>query len=73
MTRKVAPVAYEAFEDYKLKSLHPSKLEVEALDLVLEGIEAEEACDKVGFKKGRERNEFKEKLEILLKRERIKQ
>jgi thymidylate synthase (FAD) len=70
ITKKVAPVAYEAFEDYKLKSLHLSKLEVEALDLVLEGMEAEEACDKAGFKKGRERNEFKEKLEILLKKKR---
>ncbi|OGC78686.1 MAG: FAD-dependent thymidylate synthase [candidate division Zixibacteria bacterium RBG_16_50_21] len=73
ITKKVAPVAYEAFEDYKLKSLHLSKLEVEAFDLVLEGMEAEEACEKAAFKKGRERNEFKEKLEILLKRERIKQ
>jgi len=69
ITKKVAPVAYEAFEDYKLKSLHLSKLEIEALDLVLEGMEAEEACDKAGFKKGRERNEFKEKLEVLLKKE----
>lgn len=72
MTRKVAPLAFEAFEDYRLKSVHLSKLEVEALDLILEGQLFEPACDKAGFKKGRERNEFKEKLEILLKRERIK-
>jgi thymidylate synthase (FAD) len=73
MTKRVAPLAYEAFEDYKLKSLSLSRLEVQALDLILGGQEAEAVCDKVGFKKGRERNEFKEKLEILLKRERIKQ
>ncbi len=71
ITRKVAPLAYEAFQDYKLEAMYLSKLELQAFDLILEGQEAEEVCDKVGFKKGRERNEFKEKLEVLLKKEKL--
>src|SRR3972149_4437879 len=69
ITKKVAPLAYEAFEDYKLSSITLSKLEVEALDTVLEGENVDEVCENVGFRKGRELNEFKEKLEILLKKE----
>jgi len=70
ITKKVAPLAYEAFEDYKLSSMTLSKLEIAALDSILEGEnKVDGVCEKVGFKKGRELNEFKEKLEVLLKKE----
>jgi len=70
ITKKVTPLAYEAFEDYKLSSITLSRLEIEALDVILGGENnVDEVGEKVGFKKGRELNEFKEKLEILLKKE----
>ena len=71
IVKKIVPIAAEAFEDYKLNSTNLSKLEIKALDLILEGKEIEKACEESGFLKGRELNEFKDKLEIILKKENV--
>ena len=72
ITEKVVPMAYEAFEDYKLNSMNLSKLELKALNAIIEeGINIDEVYEQYGFKKGRELNELKDKLEVILKKENV--
>ena len=72
ITKKIVPMAYEAFEDYKLNSMNLSGLELKALNAVIEeGINIDQDYEKFGFKKGRELNELKEKLEVILKKENV--
>ena len=59
------PLAWKAFEDYALRSVHFSQLEIEALSVMLAGGEPD--LEKLISNK-RERAEFATKLEVLKKR-----
>lgn len=64
--KKVVPIAYEAFEDYILNSVHFSSLEQSAIIKILEGKNPEKVAEEIfplapGAKSSRERNEFIEK------------
>jgi thymidylate synthase (FAD) len=50
ITKKVAPIAYKAFEDYILNGVSFSKLEQHALSDILRGKEPEEAVTLAGMK-----------------------
>jgi len=54
ITRVVAPVAYEAFEDFQLASLHLSRREQRAVKLMLDGRPPELACAGAGLPLTRE-------------------
>ena len=65
IAKKVAPIAYEAFEDYKLKSLNFSRLE---LDILKENLNFDNINEKYlnnKIIKGRELEEFLDKLKRL--------
>ena len=64
IVKKVAPIAYEAFEDYVLNSEHLSGLEIKALRDISSGKSKEEVLDE--FTNKRERNEFESKLERII-------
>jgi len=64
MVKAVAPVAWEAFEDYIFNNMNLSALEQKSLNMILKGEPQEVALD--GLSK-REKKEFFPKLEILLK------
>jgi thymidylate synthase (FAD) len=62
ITKKVAPMAWEAFEDYSLKSEKFSRLELDVLAALMKPEEAtKELLESKGLK-GREAEEFLEKL-----------
>jgi hypothetical protein len=74
ITRLVAPVAYEAFEEFTLASLSLSRREQIAVRALLEGKTPEVACESAGLPLVREDGkpmttgegrEFLEKLERL--------
>jgi thymidylate synthase (FAD) len=50
ITKKVAPIAYQAFEDYVFGGVHFSKLEQKALSHILRGKDPEEAAKLSGLK-----------------------
>jgi thymidylate synthase (FAD) len=62
--KAVAPISFEAFEDYHLHSQRHSRLEVAALGKMMQGMAEEEAIAAAGLKGG-EINEFKAKLDRL--------
>ncbi len=64
MVKAVAPLAWEAFEDYVLNSTRLSAQETEAINKILRGEDKDAAMD--GLSK-REKNEILPKLEKLLK------
>ena len=65
LVRPYVPLAYEAFEDYILKSERFSRLELRALDALLASREVTaEDLEAVGLK-GREATEFLSKLEAI--------
>ena len=67
ITKKVAPMAWEAFEDYILKSERFSRLELQVIADSLAGKEfTKESVGPKGLK-GREADEFLEKLERIRK------
>jgi len=72
MVKAAVPVAYEAFEDYRLNAINLSAKEVaivktflDKVDITEEEIKAE--CDSAGLTNKLELREFKEKLQRLLK------
>lgn len=63
--KEIVPLAWEAFEDYHLKSMYFSKMELEALKLIIKGEKVENITfDELGMKK-REWDEFLIKIEQL--------
>ena len=64
IAKRVAPIEYGAFEDYRLDAMNLSSLEVDVLRRVLNGEEAEKAAAEI-IENKRERDEFFEKLERL--------
>ncbi len=66
MTRAVAPIAYRAFEDYRLNSVSLSGLDRIALSRVIRGEDREKVAGEI-FANKRERAEFLVKLEELLR------
>ncbi len=63
--KEIVPLAWEAFEDYHLKSMYFSKMELEALKLILKGEKVENIpFEELGMKK-REWDEFLIKVEQL--------
>ena len=68
ITKKVVPMAWEAYEDYVLKGEHFSRLELAILrDCLDTSSLTKEALEEKGFV-GREAEEFVEKIEKLKKR-----
>ena len=65
ITRKVVPIAYKAFEDYKLKSIFLSQLEGEAIKRILKEKQVPEKVAESLFINRRERSEFLSKLDNL--------
>lgn len=72
MVKAAVPVAYEAFEDYRLNAINLSAKEAAVVktflskaDITEDELEAE--CDSAGLTNKLERREFKEKLQRLLK------
>jgi thymidylate synthase (FAD) len=60
------PLTWEAFNDYRLKSMHFSRQELEGLKALLQGtVSLDSALDASGLVK-RERQEFEEKLRLLM-------
>lgn len=66
LAKLVAPIACEAFEDYKLDALTFSRLEVMALKRVLGGIEINCAMKEAGLERSSEKMVFQQKVEELL-------
>tara|TARA_Y100000310_G_scaffold74461_1_gene70683 strand:+ start:122 stop:1072 length:951 start_codon:yes stop_codon:yes gene_type:complete len=64
ITEAVAPISFKAFEDYRLNSISLSALEINALASINSGKNPRRVISQV-FKNGRERTEFKGKLEKL--------
>lgn len=64
--KQIVPVAWEAFQDYHLNSIYFSRLEVEALKLIIKGDKIEDIdFEGLGLKK-REWNEFVLKMKDVL-------
>lgn len=60
------PLTWEAFKDYKLESMHLSRMEVQGLQALLRGGgNMNHALDASGLE-GRERREFEAKLRVLM-------
>lgn len=64
VVKKVAPMAYEAFEDYAVNSVNFSPEEQTALSRILKGEDRDSVLE--GIKNKRERKEFDAKLEDFL-------
>ncbi|MBT6941181.1 FAD-dependent thymidylate synthase [Candidatus Woesearchaeota archaeon] len=64
VVKKVAPMAYEAFEDYVVNSVNFSPEEQTALSRILKGEDRDSVLE--GIKNSRERKEFDVKLEDFL-------
>jgi thymidylate synthase (FAD) len=62
ITKKVAPMAWEAFEDYSLESEKFSRLELDVLAALMKPEEATKELLEANGLKGREAEEFLEKL-----------
>lgn len=58
------PIAWQAFTDYRLESVRLSRLEIQALGMILRGVGDEMAQNTAGLE-GRERQEFATKLERM--------
>ncbi len=72
MVKSFVPMAYEAFEDYRLEASSLSRLEILALKEILSNVDfddkmVENACEKAGLTNKREKTEFLEKLNKLAK------
>ncbi len=61
ITKKIVPIAYEAFEDYALNSISLSALEIEALKRIMGGENREKIAGEIFINK-REKEEFIKKL-----------
>ncbi|MFC1730159.1 FAD-dependent thymidylate synthase [candidate division KSB1 bacterium] len=71
MVQAAVPVAFEAFQDYRLNAMQLTSLEIAVLKTYLDKAEITEeslnaACDAAGFTNKRERGEFKEKLKRFM-------
>ena len=58
------PLTWEAFQDYKVHNKNFSRLELQALRALFNGSDMKLAC-KTAKLKGREKEEFKKKVEFL--------
>lgn len=72
--RAAVPIAYEAFEDYRLNAIHLTRHEILIIKKFLGKIDIsdddiESACNEAELKNKRERKEIKEKIMRLLGRE----
>lgn len=72
MVKAAVPVAYEAFEEYRLNAINLSAKEVAVVKTFLDKVDITEdeikaECDSAGLTNKLERREFKEKLQRLLK------
>lgn len=61
ITKRVVPIAYEAFEEYGLKSTFLSEIDIKALKRVMKGESSETVAEQI-FTNKREREEFLIKL-----------
>ncbi|MBI4116351.1 FAD-dependent thymidylate synthase [Candidatus Pacearchaeota archaeon] len=66
IVKKIAPIAYGAFEDYVLNSMTLSALDIRALQGLMQGKSIDEVAGNIFESKG-ERNEFMEKYQRLNK------
>lgn len=62
ITKKVAPLAFEAFEDYRLNGMSLSSLDIDGIRLIMAGKDKAEVVQKI-FGNKREKEEFLSKLE----------
>ena len=67
IVKNVAPIAYDAFEDYILNAVNLTKLDQKTLRLIIQnGKMLEEALNETMSTKKREREEFEKKLDSIL-------
>ncbi len=64
ITKRVVPIAYEAFEDYRLNGMFLSGLDKKAINRIIKGDDANGVLEEI-FKNKREKDEFLEKWNTL--------